>query len=63
MIGNGHVQFCSGRGRSNPPPDRNRLRPLTHNVGSGAMNVGRVHAPGSMILGQAGCSIASGTLN
>lgn len=26
MIGNGHVQFCSGRGRGNPPPDRNQLR-------------------------------------
>jgi hypothetical protein len=26
MIGNGHVQCCSGRGRGNPPPDRNRLR-------------------------------------
>jgi hypothetical protein len=26
MTENGHVQFCSGRGRSNPPPDRNHLR-------------------------------------
>src|SRR5262249_990029 len=25
MIGNGHVQFCSGRRWSNLPPDRNRL--------------------------------------
>jgi hypothetical protein len=25
MIGNGHVQFCSGRRRGNPPPDRNSL--------------------------------------
>ena len=24
MIGNGHVQFCSGRRWSNLPPDRNR---------------------------------------
>jgi hypothetical protein len=27
--------------------------------GSGAMNVGRTHAPESMIVAQAGCSIAS----
>src|SRR5215831_18912842 len=26
MIGNGHVQFCSGRRRGNPPPDRNQMR-------------------------------------
>src|SRR5262249_22931986 len=26
MIGNGHVQFCSGRRWSNLPPDRNRSR-------------------------------------
>jgi hypothetical protein len=28
MLGNGHVQFCSGRGRGNPPPDRNQKCPL-----------------------------------
>jgi hypothetical protein len=26
MIGNGHVQFCSGRERGNQLPDRNRVR-------------------------------------
>src|SRR5262245_20157318 len=25
MIENGHVQFCSGRRRRNPPPDRNHM--------------------------------------
>jgi hypothetical protein len=32
-------------------------------VGSGAMNVGLGHTPESMIVGQAGCSIASRPLN
>ena len=33
--------------------------PRINNVGSGASNVGRRHAPESMIMGQKGCSIAS----
>jgi hypothetical protein len=30
MIGNDHMQFCSGKGRGNPPTDRNRLRLEPH---------------------------------
>jgi len=33
--------------------------PRINNVGLGAENVGREHAPESMIVGQDGCSIAS----
>jgi hypothetical protein len=28
MIQKCHVQFCSGRGWGNPPPDRNQMPPL-----------------------------------
>ena len=33
--------------------------PRIHTVGSGAQNVGRTHAPASMMVGQEGCSMAS----
>jgi hypothetical protein len=43
--------------RSNP------YRRFADTPGSGAMNVGREHAPESMIVGRAGCSIASRASN
>jgi hypothetical protein len=44
-------------------PTRHDCKPRINNVGSGAMNVSREHAPESMIVGQAGCSIASRAFN
>jgi hypothetical protein len=44
-------------------PMGDHCRPRINNVGSGAINVGREHAPESMIVGRKGCSIASRALN
>jgi hypothetical protein len=44
-------------------PTRHECEPRINNVGLGAINVGRTHAPESMIVDQDGCSIASRTLN
>jgi hypothetical protein len=44
-------------------PTRHDCRSRINNVGSGADNVGRTPALESMIVGQAGCSIASRPLN
>jgi hypothetical protein len=44
-------------------PRRHDCEPRINNLGSGADNVGRRHAPESMIVGQRGCSIASRPLN
>jgi hypothetical protein len=40
-------------------PTRDDGEPSCNHVGSDADNVGRTHAPASMIVGQHGCSIAS----
>jgi hypothetical protein len=44
-------------------PTRYECEPRITHVGSGANNVGREHAPESMIVGQDGCSIASRAFN
>ena len=44
-------------------PMRHDCEPRINTVGSGAMNVGREHAPESMIVGLDGCSIASPACN
>ena len=40
-------------------PAGDHCKPRINNVGSGAMNVGRMHVPESMIVGREECSIAS----
>ena len=44
-------------------PARHDCRPRINHVGSGADNVGRTHAPESMIVGLEGCSLASRACN
>jgi hypothetical protein len=44
-------------------PTGDDYEPRINHVGSGAMNVGRRHAPESMIVGLKGCSMASRTFN
>jgi hypothetical protein len=44
-------------------PARHDCEPRINNVGLVADNVGRAHAPESMIVGREGCSIASRALN
>jgi hypothetical protein len=44
-------------------PTGDDYEPRINHVGSSAMNVGRRHAPESMIVGLKGCSMASRTFN
>ena len=57
------VQCLVSIGLSECEPARHDCEPRINNVGSGAENVGREHAPESMIVGREECSIASRACN